>query len=137
MTLQRTLFKGGHILTLDADVPNLTEGDVLVEGDRILAVAEIALVIDAKNHIVMLGFVDAHHHMWIGGMRRLMPDVNDLFAYIDVVAEKLGSQYRPPDTYLSTKLSAVSCLDAGITTVIDACHSSRSPEHTNEALDAI
>ena len=142
MTLQRTLFKGGHILTLDADVPNLTQGDVLVEGDRILAVAENlsaenAQVIDAKNHIVMPGFVDAHHHMWLGVMRRLMPDVNDLFAYIDVVAEKLGSQYRPLDMYLSTKLSAVSCLDGGITTVIDACHSSRSPEHTDAALDAL
>ena len=34
----RTLFKGGTIVTMDAKVPNLATGDVLVEGDRIVAV---------------------------------------------------------------------------------------------------
>ena len=38
MTATRTLFQGGTILTLDAKVPNLATGDVLVEGDRIVAV---------------------------------------------------------------------------------------------------
>jgi cytosine/adenosine deaminase-related metal-dependent hydrolase len=60
-----------------------------------------------------------------------------LFAYIDVVGEKLGAHYRPREMYLSTKLTAVASLDAGITTIIDACHSSRSPEHTDAALDAL
>jgi 5-methylthioadenosine/S-adenosylhomocysteine deaminase len=66
-----------------------------------------------------------------------MPDVDDLFAYIGVVAETLGAHYRPLDMYLSTKLTAVASLDAGITTIIDACHSSRSTEHTDAALDAL
>jgi 5-methylthioadenosine/S-adenosylhomocysteine deaminase len=96
-----------------------------------------AKVIDATGSIVMPGFVDAHHHMWLGVMRRMMPNVDDLFAYIDVVAEKLGAHYRPHDMYLSTKLTAVASLDAGITTIIDACHSSRSPEHTDAALEAL
>jgi len=39
--------------------------------------------------------------------------------------------------YLSTKLTAIASLDAGITTIIDACHSSRSPEHTDAALAAL
>ena len=138
----RTIFKGGAIITMDAAVPNLATGDVLVEGDRIVAIganvpADGAEVIDASGSIVMPGLIDAHHHMWLGVMRRLMPDVDDLFAYIDVVAEQLGSQYRPLDMYLSTKLTAVASLDAGITTVIDACHSSRSPEHSDAALDAL
>src|SRR6202044_2641359 len=59
------------------------------------------------------------------------------FAYIDVVAETLGAQYRPRDMFLSTRLTATASLDAGITTIIDACHSSRSPEHTDAALDAL
>ena len=54
----------------------------------------------------MPGLIDAHHHMWLGVMRRMMPDVDDLFAYIDVVAEKLGAHYRPLDMYLSTRLTA-------------------------------
>lgn len=142
MTVTRTLFQGGTILTLDAKVPNLATGDVLVEGDRIVAVgpalpADGAQVIDAAGHIVMPGLVDAHHHMWLGAMRRMLPNVDDLFAYIDVVAQQLGAHYRPLDMYLSTRLTAAASLDAGITTVIDACHSSRSPEHTDAALDAL
>jgi 5-methylthioadenosine/S-adenosylhomocysteine deaminase len=138
----RTLFKGGTIVTMDANVPNLVTGDVLVEGDRIVAVeaniqADDAEVIEAAGNIVLPGLIDAHHHAWLGVMRRLMPDVDDLFAYIDVVAEKLGAHYRPTDMYASTKLTAVASLDAGITTIIDACHSSRSPEHTDAALESL
>jgi 5-methylthioadenosine/S-adenosylhomocysteine deaminase len=138
----RTLFKGGTIVTMDPNVPNLSTGDVLVDGSRIAAVgvnlqAGDAEVIDATGSIVMPGLIDAHHHMWLGVMRRMMPDVDDLFAYIDVVAGKLGAHYRPLDMYLSTKLTAVASLDAGITTIIDACHSSRSPGHTDAALDAL
>jgi 5-methylthioadenosine/S-adenosylhomocysteine deaminase len=137
----RTLFKAGTIVTMDSSVPNLATGDVLVDGDRIAAVganipADGAEVIDAAGSIIMPGLIDAHHHAWLGVMRRLMPDVDDLFAYIGVVAETLGAQYRPLDMYLSTKLTAVASLDAGITTIIDACHNSRSPEHTDAALEA-
>jgi 5-methylthioadenosine/S-adenosylhomocysteine deaminase len=138
----RTLFKDGTIITMDSKVPNLSRGDVLVDSGRIAAVgvnigADDVDVIDAASCIVMPGLVDAHHHMWLGAMRRMMPDVDDLFAYIDVVAETLGAHYRPLDMYLSTKLTAVASLDAGITTIIDACHSSRSPSHTDAALDAL
>jgi 5-methylthioadenosine/S-adenosylhomocysteine deaminase len=138
----RTVFKGGTVVTMDAKVPNLVTGDVLVEGDRIVAVeanirSDGAEVIDAAGSIVMPGLIDAHHHAWLGVMRRLMPDVDDLFAYIDVVAEQLGAHYRPVDMYVSTKLTAAASLDAGITTIIDACHSSRSPEHTDAALESL
>ncbi len=139
---KRTLFKGGTVVTMDANVPNLVNGDVQVEGTRISAIgpnlqAEDAEVIDATGTIVMPGLINAHHHAWLGVMRRLMPDVDDLFAYIGVVAETLGAHYRPLDMFLSTKLTAVASLDAGITTIIDACHNSRSPEHTDAALDAL
>ncbi len=141
-TARTILFKGGTIVTMDANVPNLATGDVLVEGERIVAVGanlkvDHAEVIDAAGSIVLPGLIDAHHHAWLGVMRRMMPDVDDLFAYIDVVAETLGAHYRPLDMYLSTRLTALASLDAGITTIIDACHSSRSPEHTDAALDAL
>jgi 5-methylthioadenosine/S-adenosylhomocysteine deaminase len=145
MSMQRnghSLFKGGAVITLDPKVPNLPIGDVLVDGGRIAAVGanlevDDAQVIDAAGSIVLPGLIDAHHHTWLGVMRRMMPDVDDLFVYIDVVAETLGAHYRPLDMFLSTRLTAVASLDAGITTIIDACHNSRSPEHTDAALDAL
>ncbi|TCL68296.1 amidohydrolase family protein [Rhizobium sp. BK251] len=137
----RKIFRGGTVVSMDPAVPNLGKGDVLVEGDRIVAVgpavqADDAEVIDAAGAIVLPGLVDAHHHAWLGVMRRMMPNVDDLFDYIAVVAEALGSAYRPEDMYQSTRLTAVASLDAGITTIIDACHNSRSPEHTDAALAA-
>ena len=138
----RTLFKGGAIITMDAAVPNLGTGDVLVEGDRIVAVGaniqtDGAQVIDASGSIVMPGLIDAHHHMWLGVVRRMMPNVDDLMAYFDLIGHKIGMKYRPFDMHLSTKLTAVASLDAGITSIIDACHLSISPEHTDAALDAL
>jgi cytosine/adenosine deaminase-related metal-dependent hydrolase len=136
------LFKHGTIVTMDATVPDLATGDVLVDGDRIAAIAPAlpegdAEIIDATGCIVLPGLVDAHHHAWLGALRRLMPDVDDLFAYIGVVAETLGRHYRPRDMYLSTHLTAIASLDAGITTIVDACHGSRGPDHTDAALDAL
>ena len=142
MTDRDILFKSGTVITMDPASPNLAVGDVLVRDGRIAAVgpdltAGDAEVINAAGCIVMPGLVDAHHHAWLGVMRRLMPDVDDLFAYIDVVASKLGAHVRPRDMYTSTMLTAAASLDAGITTLVDACHSSRSPEHTDAALDAL
>jgi 5-methylthioadenosine/S-adenosylhomocysteine deaminase len=136
-----TLFKGGAVITMDAAVPNLATGDVLVEGNRIAAVgADIqaggAEVIDASESIVMPGLIDAHRHMWLGVVRRMMPNVDDLTAYFDLIGRKMGLKYRPLDMHLSTKLTAVASLDAGITTIV-ACHLSISPEHTDAALDAL
>ncbi|WP_377152728.1 amidohydrolase family protein [Roseateles sp. UC29_93] len=142
MTDRDILFKAGTVITMDPALPNLAVGDVLVRDGRIAAVgaalpAGDAEVINAAGCIVMPGLVDAHHHAWLGVMRRLMPDVDDLFAYIDVVAERLGAHVRPQDMFTSTMLTAAASLDAGITTIVDACHSARSPEHTDAALDAL
>jgi 5-methylthioadenosine/S-adenosylhomocysteine deaminase len=140
------LFQGGTIVTMDAKVPNLAVGDLLVRGDRIVAVGPNigvadAEVIDAKGNIVLPGLIDAHHHAWLGAwlgvIRHLMPDVDDQFVYIDMVAETLGKHYRPLDMAASTRLTAVASLYAGITTIIDACHCSLSKEHTDAALDAL
>jgi cytosine/adenosine deaminase-related metal-dependent hydrolase len=138
----RTLFKGGTVITMDAAVPNLAVGDVLVEGDQIAAIGanlqtEGAVVIDASGSIVMPGLIDSHHHMWLGVVRRLIPDVDDLNAYFDLIGHKMGKQYRALEMYLSTKLTAIASLDAGVTTIVDACHLSLSPEHTDAALQAL
>ena len=65
----RILLRGGCVLTLGAKSPNLREGDVLIEGDRVAEVgrglrARDAELIDATDTIVMPGFVDAHRHVW-------------------------------------------------------------------------
>src|SRR5262249_46082356 len=76
---ERTLIRGGYVLTMDDGLDDLPTGDVLVEGDRIAAVAphvavDDAHVIDARGHVVMPGFVDTHRHTWQTQMRGICAD---------------------------------------------------------------
>jgi len=138
---QRTLFKGGVVLTMDANLGDLPCGDVLVEGSRILAVgvdlsADGARVIDAAGTILMPGFVNPHQHAWLGLMRGLMPNVDKLDDYMQALPFALGRHYRPQDMHAATLLTSLSCLDAGITSVLDASHNTLTPEHSDAAIQA-
>lgn len=139
---QRVLFKGATVLTMDRKLSDLVRGDVLVEGDLIAAVgpeipAQDAQVIDASDAILMPGFVDAHRHAWQGTLRRLMPNVDNLNDYVDAVHVTLAKFYRPEDMRIGNLITALGCLDAGTTTIVDASHNARSPEHTDACLDAL
>ncbi|MGY2290950.1 amidohydrolase family protein [Pseudomonas sp. SDO528_S397] len=139
--LQRTLFKGGTVLTLDPHLGDFSSADVLVEGTRIRAVgpdlsADGADVIDATGSIVLPGFVNPHQHAWLGLLRGLMPNVDNLGDYMQAIPLALGRHYRPQDMYVATWLTSLSCLDAGITTVLDASHNTLTPQHSDAALAA-
>jgi 5-methylthioadenosine/S-adenosylhomocysteine deaminase len=142
MTSQESiLFKGGVVLTLDPMLRDLPCGDVLVHGDRIIAVgsdlqAGGARTIDASGAIVLPGFVNAHQHAWLGLVRGLMPNVDKLDDYFTAIPFALGRYYRPQEMYNSTMLTSLSCLDAGITSILDASHNSLSPTHTDAAINA-
>ena len=79
MATDRILIRGGHVLTMDASLGDLPAGDVLIEGDRIAAVAPCvdasdALVLDARGDVVLPGFVDTHRHTWQTQMRAICAD---------------------------------------------------------------
>ena len=65
-TSDRTLIRGGVVLSLDPAVGDFEEADVLIEGKTIVAVERgivaDAKVIDASRMIVVPGFIDTHHH---------------------------------------------------------------------------
>jgi cytosine/adenosine deaminase-related metal-dependent hydrolase len=138
---QATLFKGATLLTMDPKLGDFMRGDLLVEGDKIAAVGvdlkvDGARVIDASHGILLPGLVDAHRHAWQGTLRRLMPNVDNLDDYVSATHFTIGKFYRPEDMYIGNLLTALSCLDAGTTTIIDASHNARSPEHTDACIDA-
>jgi 5-methylthioadenosine/S-adenosylhomocysteine deaminase len=140
-TQKRVLFKGGIVLTMDPELRDLPRGDVLIQGDRIIAVgsdlpADEARTIDASGAVVLPGFVNAHQHAWLGLVRGLMPNVDKLGDYFTAIPFALGRHYRPQEMYNSTMLTSLSCLDAGITSILDACHNSLSPAHTDAAIEA-
>jgi cytosine/adenosine deaminase-related metal-dependent hydrolase/ribose/xylose/arabinose/galactoside ABC-type transport system permease subunit len=140
----RILVRGGTVLSLDPGIGDLAEADVLIEGDRILAVAPAlangdAEVIDASGMIVMPGFVDSHRHIWEGLLRNIGTDVplEGRTSYISFVLHKLAPAFRPEDAYVGNLVSALGAIDAGITTLLDWSHIQGSPAHTDAVIQAL
>ncbi|MSP94001.1 MAG: amidohydrolase [Alphaproteobacteria bacterium] len=138
---QRYVLKGGTIISMDARVGNIEKGDILIEGKKILEVGGdiVANVqaIDATNMIVIPGFVDAHRHAWEGQLRRINPNAPTLASYSAATHQGFAPHYRPYDMYAGNYISAIGCIDAGITCMIDNSHNSRSSEHSDEAIRAL
>ncbi|GLY05472.1 amidohydrolase family protein [Actinoplanes sp. NBRC 101535] len=144
--LRNMLFSGGTVVTMDPDLGDLGRGDVLISGERIVAVgpdlrdhpqARGAELVDTTGRIVSPGFVDTHRHAWQAQLRRSIPDVTDLGAYVMNTLAGIAPAYRPHDMYVGTRLAALSALDAGITTMLDFSHNSRSAAHSDAAIEAL
>jgi len=139
---RRILVKGGTIVSLDPQVGDFQQGDVLIQGKRIVAVAPNvepsgAQIIDASNTIIIPGFVDAHRHSWEGQLRRINPNAPTLAAYSAATHQSFAKSYRPHDMYVGNLITALGCIDAGITCVIDNSHNARSALHSDEAIRAL
>ena len=139
---QSLLLKGGTIVSLDPAVGDFVRGDVLVQGKKIVAVANDvkapsqAQVIDASNTIVIPGFVDAHRHSWEGQLRRIIPN-GAIGAYMATTHQGFARHYRPHDMYVGNLITALGCIDAGITCLIDNSHNARSSAHSDAAVQAL
>jgi cytosine/adenosine deaminase-related metal-dependent hydrolase len=138
----RILLKGGTIVSMDAKVGDLVKGDLLIEGTKISAIApEInaadAQVIDALDTIIVPGLVDCHRHSWEGQLRRINPNSPTLADYMNATHLSFAKFYRPQDHYVGNYLTAMGCIDAGVTCVIDNSHNSRSAAHSDAAVEAL
>ena len=140
----KKLIKGGTVLSMDPAVGEMPMGDVLIDGDVIVAVGPgldggDVEVIDATGMIVMPGFVDTHRHIWEGVLRNIGTDVplEGRTSYISFVLHKLAPAFRPEDAYVGNLVSALGAIDAGITTLLDWSHIQGSPAHTDAVVKAL
>lgn len=139
---QRLLLKGGIIISMDPRIGDLARGDVLIEGTKISAVAANiaaagAQVIDAGNMILIPGLIDCHRHSWEGQLRRINPNAPTLADYSNATHLSFATHYRPQDMYAGGMITALGCIDAGITCVIDNSHNARSAAHSDSAVEAL
>ena len=143
-TRQPILLRGGTIVSMDPKVGDFARGDVLIDGKKIVSVGGSdqtkappqAQVIDATNTIIIPGFVDAHRHSWEGQLRRIIPD-GAIAEYMATTHNGFARYYRPHDIYVGNLITALGCIDAGITCVIDNSHNSRSAAHSDAAVQAL
>jgi 5-methylthioadenosine/S-adenosylhomocysteine deaminase len=139
---QRLLLKGGTIISMDPRIGDLALGDVLIEGAKISAVAPRldapgAQVIGAANMIIIPGLIDCHRHSWEGQLRRINPNAPTLADYSNATHLSFATHYRPQDMYVGGMITALGCIDAGITCVIDNSHNARSAAHSDAAVEAL
>ncbi len=137
----RLLIKGADIVSMDDSVGNL-RGDILIEGDRIAAIAprldtpEGARVIDAAGKIAIPGLINAHIHTWQTGLRGIAADWT-ISEYLRAMHAGLATFFRPEDIYIANLTGALNQLHCGTTTLVDWCHNNPTPAHTDAAIEGL
>ena len=147
---KRYVIRGGHVMSMDPQVGNFAQADVLVDGKQIAAVGPNlfpagAQVIDARGRIVMPGFVDTHHHQFETALRSFLADgllfddgkPHGAINYFGFILGRFAPVYRPQDVYINELFGSLSQLDAGVTTVHDISQIHHSPEHSDAAIAGI
>ena len=138
---QAILLRGATILSMDAAEHDYLSGDILIEGSRIAAIAPViaradAFVVDCQGMVAMPGFQDTHRHSWEGQLRRIMPS-GTMADYICTTHAGYAPFYSPHDMYVGNLLTAIHCIEAGITGLLDYSHNSQTMDHVDAALQAL
>lgn len=134
---EHLLFRGAHVLSMDAGIGDLPVGDLEIRDGAIAAVGESlqapgATVIDAGGKLVLPGFVETHWHIWTALLRSQAWDGGYF-----TVSRGVGADYLARDMYVAARLALAEALNSGMTFVHDWCHNVRSPEHAEQALTAL
>ncbi len=128
-------------MSLDPEVGQLDDGDVLVEDGEIVEIGRGLTVsgaeeIDASNHVVLPGFVDSHIHLAQTQVRGIAGDWSLMGEYFDHMLGNITGLYRPEDMYLGGLFGALEKLATGTTTALDWSYPN-SLEHGERAVDAL
>src|SRR6476469_5666507 len=138
--MARTLVRGATLVTMDPQ-GDLPRGDLLVEGERIVAIAPQLLVddcevVDAHGCIVIPGLVNAHMHTWQTALRGLAANWT-LLEYFQKMHAGLATVFRPEDLFIATRMGALNQLNCGTTTLADWCHNNPTPAHNDAAIEGL
>jgi cytosine/adenosine deaminase-related metal-dependent hydrolase len=85
----------------------------------------------------MPGMVDCHRHSWEGQLRAIISDSATIGEYMAATHQGFAPFYSAEDMYVGNLITALGCIDAGITCFIDNSHNSRSAAHSDAAIAAL
>ena len=135
------------VATMDDARTELRDASVLVRGNLIEAVGpadalphDADVVIDARNHVVIPGLVNTHHHMF-QTLTRAVPGAQDaeLFAWLKTLYP-IWSGLTPEMLQVSTQIAMAELLLSGCTTSSDHLYlfpNGCTLDHTIEAAQQI
>ncbi|ADZ70881.1 amidohydrolase family protein [Polymorphum gilvum] len=140
--MSTTLIRDAIVVTMDERIGDLQRGSVLIENDRIAAVApdiaapEGAEVIEGAGMLAMPGFVNAHIHTWQTALRGIAADWT-IAQYLRAMHAGLAGHFRPDDIRVANYFGALNQIASGTTTIADWCHNNPTPDHTDAAIDGL
>jgi 5-methylthioadenosine/S-adenosylhomocysteine deaminase len=131
------VIRGGTVITVEPGTGILPGADILVRDGRIAEVGRVgrvpgAVEVDASRMLVMPGLVETHWHLWSSLGRNFVAEDFEYFP----AKWATSAAYEPDDFYRSVSLGLAEALAAGITTVHNWSHNTRSPDHADAELSA-
>jgi 5-methylthioadenosine/S-adenosylhomocysteine deaminase len=139
--MARILIQGGWVVSMDDAIGDIKGGDVLIDGDKILAVghgidAGDAAVIDASNMIVSPGMINVHEHTWQTGVRGTVSNWT-MFEYSQLMHATAVPHFTPDDVRIANLCGALNQIHSGTTTLFDWHHCNATTDHTDAAIDSL
>jgi cytosine/adenosine deaminase-related metal-dependent hydrolase len=139
--MTRTIIRNGAVVSLDPEVGEYDDADVLIDGGEIVEVgrgltASADEEIDASDHIVLPGFVDSHIHLAQTQVRGIAGDWSLMGEYFEHMLGNITGLYQPEDMYLGGLFGAFEKLYTGTTTALDWSYPN-TLEHGERAVDAL
>jgi 5-methylthioadenosine/S-adenosylhomocysteine deaminase len=138
----QTVIRHVHALTMDDDLGEQPDVDILLRGDTILAVGQDlepgpgATVIDGSRHLALPGLIDTHRHLWMSIFRG-WPQDGVLAAIQQELHHDYGTRFTPEDSYTSATVSLAEAIDSGITTINAWEMNVQTPEHAEAVVRAL
>ena len=131
--MPNTLIKGGAIVSMDPNIPEMDIGDVLIIDNKIaevglnISVSDDTKIIDASGMIIMPGMVNGHIHTWQTGLRGLAGDWTTK-NYMRAIHAGLATFFQPNDIYIANLVGALNQINNGVTTLVDWHHNNPTPD---------
>lgn len=131
-----TLIKDAQIITMD-DRGTVLTGDVLINGDRIVQIAEridvaVDKTINAKGKVLLPGFIQTHIHLCQTLFRGRADDL-ELLDWLKKRIWPLEAAHDEESVYYSAMLGIGELIRSGTTTILDM----ETVHHTDSAFRAI
>lgn len=119
----KTLIKNATLLDMSLNVPNVRKSDILVEDNIIVKIEEnieddCDKILDAKEMVVMPGFVNTHTHLAMSIFRGYKDD-QKLMDWLENAIFPVEDKLRPEDIYWNSFLSCIELIKTGTTTCND------------------
>lgn len=129
--MEEYLIGHGTVITLGESNTVIPDGAVYIKGDKVEELGptdelqnkyHLPLKIDAKNKVVLPGFICAHHHLYSTMARGFAPPGPPAYTFGEILERlwwKLDKALGAEDVRYSALIPLVECIRNGTTTLLD------------------